>query len=102
MTAGDSTTIVPENEAMDADTTFWDTTDETNGTDDVFTEDATTNESLESEMEQETITTSQPRTHPLVCSFQACRNRAAVGCSTSGCGRCCQLYGQYNCERHNM
>ena len=102
MTAGDSTTIVPENEAMDADTTFWDTTDETNGTDDVFTEDATTNESLESEMEQETITTSQPRTLPLVCSFQACRNRAAVGCSTSGCGRCCQLYGQYNCERHNM
>lgn len=36
-----------------------------------------------------------------MCSHHACRNRAAVDCCCSMCGRCCVLYGQFHCPRHN-
>jgi len=30
-----------------------------------------------------------------------CNNWAAQGCRNASCGRCCVLYGEYNCIRHN-
>eukprot|EP00977_Amphora_coffeiformis_P012735 scaffold3224_cov158-Amphora_coffeaeformis.AAC.24 len=38
---------------------------------------------------------------PPYCIQDDCRNRAARDCSNATCGRCCLLYGQYSCERHN-
>lgn len=35
------------------------------------------------------------------CAAAACRNRPAVDCVNSLCGRCCVLIGNYHCPRHN-
>lgn len=35
------------------------------------------------------------------CAAHRCRNRPAVDCINSCCGRCCILIGNYHCPRHN-
>jgi fido (protein-threonine AMPylation protein) len=35
------------------------------------------------------------------CAGIACRNRPAVDCTNSLCGRCCVLVGELHCSRHN-
>jgi len=87
----DETISAQEDVTMNADNAF-ETTDTTDSVDPF-----STNESLGSDTGQ-VIT---PRAAAQICTFQSCGNRAAIGCSSSACGRCCQLYGQYNCERHN-
>jgi hypothetical protein len=69
----------------------------------------TTTTTYESE-ENDTTTTDyidapsqQPRQRQFVacCAAAACRNRPAVDCVNSLCGRCCVLIGEYHCPRHN-
>jgi hypothetical protein len=40
-------------------------------------------------------------TSNVYCDALYCRNRPAVDCINSLCGRCCVLGGQYHCPRHN-
>jgi fido (protein-threonine AMPylation protein) len=35
------------------------------------------------------------------CFTEDCRNMAALDCSNGCCGRCCVMFGRYQCERHN-
>ena len=41
------------------------------------------------------------RNYPTICAASACRNRPAVDCVNSLCGRCCILIGIFHCPRHN-
>jgi len=49
------------------------------------------------------VSSQQPRQRQFVacCAAAACRNRPAVDCVNSLCGRCCVLIGEYHCPRHN-
>jgi fido (protein-threonine AMPylation protein) len=97
----DETVSAQEDATMNAGNAFetTDTTDSLDGVDPFSTNDSLGSDTTDT-MTEEQVTT-QPRTVPQICTFQACGNRAAIGCSCSACGRCCQLYGQYNCDRHN-
>jgi hypothetical protein len=66
------------------------------------------NNDMEHELrhEQEDTTTSSDVEPPaptsnVYCDALYCRNRPAVDCINSLCGRCCVLGGQYHCPRHN-
>ena len=69
--------------------------DETTTSDGATMEDAT-----ESETEETSSAQNRPDLPPF-CTGHNCHNRAARDCSNSTCGRCCQLYGRYYCQRHN-
>jgi hypothetical protein len=73
--------------------------------------DSTTTTTYESEENENDSTTvdysdvssqeTRRRPPPACCSVAACRNRPAVDCVNSLCGRCCVLIGNYHCPRHN-
>lgn len=54
--------------------------------------------------EEDTTTWSsapRPNQRAVCCSTGDCNNRPAADCQNHMCGRCCVLFGQYNCQRHN-
>lgn len=53
-----------------------------------------------SDVEDTTVAQSRPDIPPFCCT-EECNNRAARDCSNGTCGRCCQLYGRFHCDRHN-
>ena len=56
------------------------------------------------EDEEEDTTTWHPQQHTqwaVSCSTGDCNNRPAADCQNHMCGRCCVLFGQYNCQRHH-
>jgi len=72
-----------------------------------FTEDFHDNDTLESTTTTETsgmeytLEELQRLPRPSCCPVVTCRNRPAVDCVNSLCGRCCVLIGNYHCPRHN-
>ena len=55
---------------------------------------------IDSDMD-DTIPAQPVPEQPTYCIQDDCTNRAARDCSNATCGRCCQLFGQYSCQRHN-
>ena len=60
-----------------------------------------TNMVVDEEEDGETTTEEAESNERQVCCGRNCRNIAALDCSNGTCGRCCQLYGRYHCDRHN-
>lgn len=76
----------------------------TSDSDDDDTNNSNSNTSNDSEGGDTTtsVEESTPQLEPLrYCDALYCRNRPAVDCANSLCGRCCVLGGQYHCPRHN-
>jgi len=89
------------------DTTEDDTTDDTTSDDDVVQQQANNNDTTEDTTgdttEDTTDDTESVGNSPVVQSIfcgQCQRNKFAVDCSNSMCGRCCQIYGSLSCNRH--
>jgi hypothetical protein len=74
----DDTTIPGQQEAPDADTTEDDTT-----------------------ILEAAALPAPPQPQVQYCNSLYCRNRPAVDCANSLCGRCCVLGGEFRCPRHN-
>lgn len=105
-TTEDDTTSVQQNNNDTTDDTTEDTTsDDTTSDDDVGQHQVDNNDTTDDSTDDTTDTTDDTETAdntPAVQIFcaQCQRNKYAVDCSNSMCGRCCQIYGQYNCSRH--
>eukprot|EP00985_Skeletonema_marinoi_P002701 scaffold1113_cov76-Skeletonema_marinoi.AAC.1 len=98
---------VVQQQANDNDTTEDDTTDDTTSDDDVVQQQAnnndTTEDTTDDTTEDTTDDTESAGNSPVVQSIfcgQCQRNKFAVDCSNSMCGRCCQIYGSLSCNRH--
>ena len=68
------------------------------------TTDDTTSSNAGADLQSTSSTTaalSQLATTPRYCNALYCRNRPAVDCTNSLCGRCCVLGGEFQCPRHN-
>eukprot|EP00986_Skeletonema_menzelii_P005987 scaffold2258_cov144-Skeletonema_menzelii.AAC.16 len=67
------------------------------------TEDSTTEDTTDDTNTEDTSDDTEPADNAPVQSNFCChcrRNKFAVDCSNSMCGRCCQVYGQLGCSRH--
>ena len=91
MHADDTTSIEPDED----DTTPSNVPPDETTTDEVVEFETTTSDA------EDTTTVQPPHDPPQFCWGDDCQNRAARDCSNGTCGRCCQLYGRYHCERHN-
>jgi fido (protein-threonine AMPylation protein) len=65
------------------------------------TSDGGENQDEDSPPQEEEEAAAPPRSQTNHCDALYCRNRRAVDCANSLCGRCCILAGQYPCSRHN-
>jgi hypothetical protein len=106
MSQGSTTQEVQQHHA---DTTTDDTTSEVEENNDTTSEVEENNDTTASDDtivvsssgdDDTTDYTPPARSRPL-CTFGNCRNRPAADCSNDACGRCCVLYGNMSCHRHN-
>jgi len=91
-------------EQDDTTTTFEEEENETNDNSDTTTMTADGNEEITNTTTDYSDSSSQEsrqRADLTICAASSCRNRPAVGCTNSLCGRCCVLIGNYHCPRHN-
>jgi fido (protein-threonine AMPylation protein) len=101
-TTSDDNDVQQDNNDTTEDTTEDTMDDTTSDNNDVqqdnndTTEDTTEDTTDDTESADDT-----PVAQSIFCSHCR-RNKSAVDCSNSYCGRCCQLYGQYGCTRHNV
>jgi hypothetical protein len=97
-----STMDIEAGHDQDQDTT---TTTATSDSGDESNSRETENESSETNASDNEYNHSEPlqeEAPPRICCLAThCRNRPAVDCANQLCGRCCVLFGEYSCLRHN-
>lgn len=63
--------------------------------------DATDDTTTDEDDDMTTVANGNQDHLPAFCIRGHCSNRSARDCSNQCCGRCCMLYGHYQCDRHS-
>jgi len=98
----DDTVVIgqPSNDMDDVSTTE---IDETTSMLDDMESSSTTDDIVDTSSTTEDDGTAEENVSSLVvvCNQVNCKNRPALDCANGRCGKCCVLYGNFRCTRHN-